>query len=169
MRIGTGLVVRSRGRVAAGAGLPEDLAEDAETEFGIGRRKMEAVDEAADFFVGGGGGAALGGSGGGGFQVAAGAEGFEEDGGDALEFCGRGDAAFLGRRGGFGIAGEFVEADGYGLAEIHGAMVFAGGNAEEPVAMAEVFVGEAAFFGAEEKSDVAGGEALANEAGGRFE
>ena len=48
-----------------------------------------------------------------------------------------------------GIASEFVEADGHGLAEVHGAMVFAGGDAQEPVTMAEVFVGEAAFLGAE--------------------
>jgi hypothetical protein len=48
-----------------------------------------------------------------------------------------------------GIAGEFVEADGDGLAEIHGALVFAGRDAQEPVAMAKIFVGEAAFLGAE--------------------
>jgi hypothetical protein len=49
----------------------------------------------------------------------------------------------------FGVASEFVEADGDGLAEVHGAMIFASGNAKEPVAMAEVFIGEAALFGAE--------------------
>ncbi len=48
-----------------------------------------------------------------------------------------------------GIASEFVKADGHGLAEVHGAMVFAGGDAQEPLTMAEVFIGEAALFGAE--------------------
>jgi hypothetical protein len=143
---------------------------------------METVDEAADFFVGGGGGAALGGGGGRGFQVAAGAECFQEDRGDALEVVARGrgggavgtrsrSLAALGMTrwrtwmtgGEAGAAGEFVEADGDGLAKVHGAMVFAGGDAEEPVAVAEVFVGEAALFGAEEEGDAAGGEALADQ------
>ena len=48
----------------------------------------------------------------------------------------------------FGVAGEFVEANGDGLAEVHGAMIFARGNAKEPMAMAEIFIGEAALLGA---------------------
>ena len=130
---------------------------------------MEAVDEAADFFVCGCGGAALGGSGKRGFQVAAGAEGVEEDGGDALEIGSRGNAAFLRRGRGVEIAGEFVEGDGDGLAEVHGAMFFTRRNAEEPVAVAEVFVGEAALFGAEQEGDTAGGEACADQGSGLLE
>src|SRR6267378_3234061 len=42
-------------------------------------------------------------------------------------------------------------------------MVFAGGDAQEPVTMAEVFVGEAAFFGAEQESHAAVSEALSNQ------
>jgi hypothetical protein len=39
-------------------------------------------------------------------------------------------------------------------------MLFAGRDAQEPMAMGEVFIGKAALFGAEEKGDAAGGEAL---------
>ena len=55
--------------------------------------------------------------------------------------------------GGFGVADQFVEADGDGLAEVHGAMLGAGGDAQEPVAVAEIFVGQAGFFRAEEERD----------------
>ena len=48
-------------------------------------------------------------------------------------------------------------------------MIFASGNAKKPVAMAEVFIGEAALFGAEQKSDAAVGEALANQRRALFE
>jgi hypothetical protein len=41
----------------AGAELPEDLAEDAEGEFGVGGGEVEATDEATDFIFGGSGGA----------------------------------------------------------------------------------------------------------------
>ncbi len=74
------------------AGFPEDLAEDAEAEFGVGGGEAEAADEAANFFVGGGGGAALGGAGGSRFQIAAGTKGVEQHGGDAFEFGGGGAA-----------------------------------------------------------------------------
>jgi hypothetical protein len=53
---------------------------------------------------------------------------------------------FLWLRDGLDIAREFVEADGYGLAEIHGAMLFAGGYAQEPMAVAEVFIRKAALL-----------------------
>ena len=48
-------------------------------------------------------------------------------------------------------------------------MLFAGGDAGEPVAVTQVFVGETDFFGAEEKRDSLGGEGLADEIGGGFE
>ena len=169
MRIGTGLLVYSARRVVARAGFPEDLTEDAEEEIGVRGGETEAADEAADLFVGGGGGATLGDAGGKRFEIAAGAEGVEQRRGDALEIGGGGGGAFLWWRHGAGIASEFVEADGDGLAEIHGAMVLAGGDAEEPVAMAEVFVGEAALFRAEQKGDAAGNKALADQRRGVFE
>ena len=45
-------------------------------------------------------------------------------------------------------------------------MVFAGGNAQEPMAVAEVLVGETALFRAEKKGDTAGSEAFADEGSG---
>jgi hypothetical protein len=52
------------------------------------------------------------------------------------------------------------------LAEIHGAMLFASGNAQEPMAMAEVFIRKAALLRAEKEGDAAAGEMLAEETGG---
>ncbi len=123
------------------ARFPEDLAEDAESEFGVGSREVKTMNEAADFFVGGSGGAALLRTAGTGFQVAAGAESVEQKSSEALEIGGGGIEMFFGFCDGLGIAPEFVEADGDSLAEIHGAMLFAGGNAQEPVAVAEVLIG----------------------------
>jgi hypothetical protein len=41
----------------AGAEFPEDLAENAEGEFGVSGGEVQATDKAADFFFGRGGGA----------------------------------------------------------------------------------------------------------------
>ena len=110
---------------------------------------METAYEAANFFISGSCGAAFPSAGGQRFEIAAGDQRVEESCGDALEFGGGGSEAFRRWRRSVGIASEFVETNGDGLAEVHGAMVFAGGDAKEPVTMAEVLVGEAAFFGAE--------------------
>jgi len=141
--------------------LPDDLAEHSGEDGGIFGGEVQTANEAADFFVGDGGGA--------GVEVAAGAEGFEEDFGNAFEIFCAGWLFFVALARELGIADEFVEGDGDGLAEVEGAMLFAGGNAQEPVAMAEVFVGEADFFGAEEKSDPGGKEFAADKAGAGFE
>jgi hypothetical protein len=116
------------------------LPKDAESEFGIGGREVESADEAADFLVGGSGGAPLLGGTWDRFQVAAGAEGVEQERGEALEIGGAGGGMFVGFRDGSGIACEFVEADGYGLAKVHGPMLFARRDAQEPMAVAEVFI-----------------------------
>ena len=168
VRIGTVLRVCSTRRVVAGAGFPEDLAEDAEAKLGVRGGKVESADEAANFLVSWGGGAGLGGAAGSRLEIAAGAEGIEQHRGDAFEFGGACGGAFLRLRRGLGIASEFVEADGHGLAEIHRAMHFAGGDAEEPVAMAEIFVGKTAFFRTEQEGDTACGEALADKTRGMF-
>ncbi len=124
----------------------EDFAEHAEEDGGVGLIQVEAAEHAAELFFGGGG-AARG-------DVAAGAKIFEKDFGDAVD-VGHGGGGFgvvalrFGDARGGTFSGEFVEADGYGLTEIHGAMLFSGGNAQEPVAVAEILVGEAPFFGAE--------------------
>jgi hypothetical protein len=151
---------------------PEDLAEHAEEEFGVGRGELKAAKEAADFLGGESGGRRL--------EVAAGRESVEQKGSEAFEAGGVGEvgtggsrvdgsAALLRLGGRREIAGEFVEADGDGLTEIHGAVGLPGGNVEQPVAVAEIVIGEASFFGAEDKSDAARGEAFADEARGESE
>ena len=101
---------------------------------------MQSADEATDFFFGGGGRAPFLGADRTRFQIAAGAEGVEQKRGEALEIGGGGGDMFVRFRDGSGIAREFVQADGYGLAEVHGAMLFARGDTQQPVAVAEVFI-----------------------------
>jgi hypothetical protein len=139
-------------RGLCGVQLPEDLAHDGGPHGGVAGGEIEAADEAADALVGVGNGAAV--------EEAAGAEGLGEDGGEAFDFGGGGGRGFFEGAGefagGFGVADEFVEADGDGLAQVHGAMLGAGGDAQEPVTVAEIIVGEAGFFGAEEERDAIG-------------
>jgi len=101
---------------------------------------VQSADEAADFFFGGSGGTPFLGADRTRFQIAAGAEGVKQKRCEALEISGGGGDMFVRFQDGSGIAGEFVEAHGYGLAEVHGAMLFAGGYAKEPMAVAEVFI-----------------------------
>ena len=119
-----------------GVELPDDLAHYAGPHVGVATGEIQSADEAADAPVGVGYGAA--------FEEAAGAEGFGEDGGEAFEFAGGRGRCFFQRSfelgGGLRVAGEFVEADCYGLSQVHRAMLFAGGNAQEPVAVAQIFV-----------------------------
>jgi len=72
-------------------------------------------------------------------------------------------------RGGLGIAREFVEADRYGLAEVHGTVLFARGDTQKPMAVAEVFIGEAALLRAEKKRHTAAREMLSKVTGGLLE
>ena len=60
----------------------------------------------------------------------------------------------------FGLADEFVQDNGDGLAEIHGGLFGTGGNTEQEVAMAEVVIGEADFFRSEEDRDFGTGAEL---------
>jgi len=76
---------------------------------------------------------------------------------------------FLRLRNSLGIAREFVEADGYGLAKVHRTMLFARGDAQEPMAMAEVFVRKTTLLGTEKKGDAASSEMLAEWTGGLTE
>ena len=128
---------------------PRHLAHDGGPHGGVAGGEIQAADEAADALVGVGDGAAI--------EEAAGAEGLGEDGGEAFDFGGGGGRDFFESAtefgGGFGVADQFVEADGDGLSEVHRAMLGAGGDAQEPVAVAEIFVGQAGFFRAEEERD----------------
>jgi hypothetical protein len=70
---------------------------------------------------------------------------------------------------GLGIANKFVEAHRDSLAEVHGAMLFAGRDAQEPMTVAEVSIRKPALFGTEEQSDAAAGQMLLHDARGLFE
>jgi hypothetical protein len=143
--------------------VPEDLAEDAHPGDGLTVGRAELQGELADEGFGGVGGKAAG--------VAGGLEDVEEKVGEALAIVGGGGCLVeCGDVDGVleAIAGELIEADGDGLAEVHGEMadgfgLGCGGGEEgdggEEMAVAELVVGEASFFGAEEESDVVmGGE-----------
>lgn len=57
-------------------------------------------------------------------------------------------------RGGLrGARSQLVEADGDGLAEVHGGLARVGGNLNEHVAPGKIFAGEAVFFRAEDQGD----------------
>src|SRR5271170_3081197 len=168
-----GFFARGWLRSFSGVELPDELAHYAGPHVGVAVGEMEAADEATDALVGVGDGAAV--------EEAAGAEGFGEDGGEAFDFAGGGGRGFLQRASEFGrgfcVAQQFVEADGDGLAQVHRAMLGAGGDAQEPVAVAQVFVGQAGFFRAEEERDercfsassALACEALQNDARARLE
>jgi len=127
------------------------------------------MNEAADFFVGGCGGAALVRTARTGFQVAAGTETVKQERGETFAIGSGGGDRLPRFRNGLGMAREFIETDGYGLAQVHGTMLFAGRDAHEPMAMAQIFIGEAALFRTEQKGDMAGGETLAEKSGGLIE
>ena len=139
--------------------VPEDLAEDAHQGLGlpVGHRLAvwggQLLDELADERLGGVGREAAG--------VAGAVEDVEEELGEALAvFCGGG--SFVRGRyfdGGFEAGtGELVEADGDGLAEVHGEVAFPlrgiHGDGGEEGGVGELIVGESGFFGAEEEGDV---------------
>ena len=111
----------------------EDLAEDAGPDGGVIRRVGHAADEAADDRLAGVGG------------VAAGVAGLEEDVleeiGEAFEVAGGGLGFGRGFKDGLRCRlGDGVEADGGGLAEVHGEVAVGGegvhGDGEEGVAVA---------------------------------
>ena len=130
---------------------------------------MQAVDKAANFLVGGSSGAPLRRIARIGFQVTAGTKGVQQERGEALKAGGGGSGMFLRACGSIRIASEFVEADGNSLAEVHGAVLFTRGNTHKPMAVAEVFVREAAFLRAEEQSDSASSRTLAEVPGSLVE
>jgi len=152
---------RSRGRWRLGrAQSPKDLAEDTQSEFRVSGRKVKAVDETADFLFGRSGRAPFRGTARTRFQIAAGAESGKQERGETLEISGAGRDMFLRFHGILWIAREFVQADGYGLAKVHGAVSFVRGNADEPMAMAKVFIRKTALLRTEKQRDAATREML---------
>ena len=142
--------------------LPKYLAEDAEPDEGVAGGEVKACDHAADFVLRGFGDTRV--------ELAGFAEKVEQQIGEAsgLSGVGAGDAG-----GHFGFdfrfADQFIEAEGYGLAKIHGLVFLAGGDAHQPVAMGHLIVGEAEFFRTEENGDRAGLHGLTNQCAAVFE
>jgi hypothetical protein len=139
------------------------LAKNPEGKFGVRGGKAQPANEAADFIFSGGGRAPLLEAAGIRFQITTGTETLEQECGDALEVGGGGGDMFFRLRSAVRTAHEFVEADGYGLAKIHGAMFSASGDTHEPVAVAEIFIRKATLLRTEEKGDTAAGELLVQE------
>ena len=67
------------------------------------------------------------------------------------------------------VANQLVEADRDGLAEVHGDIRINGGHAHQPVAMAQIVIREAKFFGAEQERNRIRSESLANQASAIFQ
>lgn len=89
-------------------------------------------------------------------EVSAGTHGFQEQRADPFEFGGLGELLvfFLDcRRSCFCVANYFVESDRDCLSQIHRDIAFDGGDAHQPVAMAERVVGEAKLFRPKEERD----------------
>jgi len=126
---------------------------------------VEAADEAADLFLSGSGRAPFLRTVGLRFQIAAGAKGVEQERGQALQIGSGGTDLFFWFRFDLGIAREFVEADGHSLAEIHRAMFLARGDAQQPMAVAEIFIRKAALLGTEKQGGAAAGEMRAQDTG----
>lgn len=101
---------------------------------------MQPAYQAADFLLGGRSGTPILEAAGIRFQITAEMDGIEQERGEALEVGSRGSGVLLRLRRSLRTSREFVEANGYGLAEVHGAMLFACGDAQEPMAMAESFI-----------------------------
>src|SRR5580704_9475296 len=110
------------------------------------------------------------GSGDAGVNVARPVQNFFEQLRDALGFFSGG--CLLGTGCGFrggGVAYDLVEAHRDGLAEVHGAVLFARWNAHEPMAMAHFVVRESEFLGSEEERDGRGSQLLSNDAAAHFQ
>jgi len=131
--------------IAAGRAFGEavtDACEHAEDPVGIGGGKLEAVEHFSDLIAD-----ALVGAG---LDVTGLGENLMEGLGEALAI-GRGGRTRGRWRGGFGsgggcMASELIEADGDGLAEIHGFLQWLGGDVQEGGTVGEVVIAEAAFF-----------------------
>jgi hypothetical protein len=116
------------------------LAKDAEGELGIPGGEVQPANEAADFFFGGCGRAPFLGTPVVGFQKTTGAQGVKQESSEALEIGSSGRHVLLRFHDGLEVSSEFVEANSYGLTKVHGTMLFASGDTQEPMAVAEVFV-----------------------------
>lgn len=138
--------------------LPEDLAKHTHPDFGIIIRQVHAAQHAAKLYfcdcIRSG------------FDIAAGSQNFKPENSKTVKPFGRGRNGLLTGRcfclfdG--GVSCEFIKADRDSLTEIHRQMLLLGGNVQQPVAMAEIVIGEAGFLRAEEQRNAAFVQMIAN-------
>ena len=132
-----------------------DAREHAEDPVGVFCGKLEAVQHFADLEADASGGA--------GFDVTGLVQDAFEGVGESLAivFCGRRKFGYwccgFGN-GRMGVARQLIEADGNGLAEVHGFLHGLCGDADNGRAVVDVFVAEAVIFGAKDDGKAAGGE-----------
>jgi len=121
--------------------LPEELPQKAEPVVEVRGSERQVAHEAANLCLHGDLGGAM--------SIAVEGERFEEQGDEAFFFAGGSEGWIGGERGrggfrvGFraGAPDELVQDNGNGLAEVHGGVFGAGGNAEQKLAMAEIVIG----------------------------
>jgi hypothetical protein len=124
------------------------LTQHAEPDDGVALLQMKAADQPPDAIVGIVHAAAV--------EKSAGMQGFEEERGDAFEFRGGGRIHLPRRTLEFGVANQLIQANGHGLTKVHGDILVASGNANQPVAVAQVLVGKTEFFRSKQQGNPAG-------------
>jgi len=138
--------------VLPGLHFPEHLAQHAQPEFGIGGGEIHAADHPANFFLFCRDGALA--------QVAAGAKRIDQHGSDALKLPCRSSLKIFGIRDHFTFGGlailsrtarQLVKTYRHRLPKIHRCVLFTRGDMQEPVAMAEVLIRQAALFRSKQK------------------
>ena len=137
------------------ANLPQNLPQNPEPNFHVALGKRKPSYQAANSRIRVGDAPPV--------EETAGVQSFQQRFREALDLGGRRELQFVPLAFRFGVANEFIQADGHRLSQVHGNIFFARGDAHQPVAMAEIFVRQAEFLGAEKQRDVARAEALANQ------
>src|SRR5579862_766022 len=102
-------------------------------------------------------------------EIAAGVQRLEQHLGDALDLSGRSERRLLRLPRTFRVANEFVEANSHRLTQVHGNILFAGGDADQPVTVTQIVIREAELFRTEQERDAARRQPLADQARATFE
>jgi hypothetical protein len=143
------------------ANLPQNLPQNSQPNFHIAVRQMQSPDKPSNPRICISDATPV--------KKTACVQSFQQRFGEALDLDGLGKLQFLRLPFSLGIANEFVQAHSHSLSEVHRNVFFARRDAHQPVTMAEVFVRQTEFLGAEQKCDVARTEPLANQARAIFE
>jgi hypothetical protein len=143
------------------ANLPQNLTQNSQPNFHVAVGQMQPPDKPANPGIRISDAPPV--------EKTASVQSFKQRFGEALDLSGLRKLQFLRLPFSLRILDEFVEAYRDCLSEVHRNVFFARRDAHQPVAMAEVFVRQTEFLGAEQKRDVARTEPLANEARAVFQ